>query len=83
MVAEPVILLFEGMHGAPDQFQLVSTHTSAHHFFLSSIGFFFWCIQKPLTQISMLWQFLLPTMPTWLHSGQGATWTQRHQILGQ
>jgi hypothetical protein len=49
MVAEPVILLFEGMHGAPDQFQL----------------------------------FLLPTMPTWLHSGQGATWTQRHQILGQ
>jgi hypothetical protein len=41
MVAEPVILLFEGMRGAPDQFQLVSTHTSACHFFLSSIGFFF------------------------------------------
>jgi hypothetical protein len=83
MVAEPVILLFEGMRGAPDQFQLVSTHTSACHFFLSSIGFFFLCIQKTLTQISMLWQFLLPTMPTWLHLGQGATWTQRHQILGQ
>ncbi len=41
MVAEPVILLFEGMRGAPDQFQLVSTHTYARHFFLSSIGVFF------------------------------------------